>query len=366
MFSSNGRASHRLGIGRGTDATSNRAYSARAFWGGGSRRRRLFAALSLAAVLLAVAVAAQAVPTQANSGARPAPVTGVVAAPGDSPGEIVVTWDAHPDGPKDHRVAFKPVAGKFQPESDTAWNLFPLDNTVTLTGLAPGAEYRVLVRARFADGAISKWAKPVSGFAAAAETLPDESPSDDSPASNPAPSEISADKSISVPDDTEPGPGIDTRDHTTTSTTVGRSPDNPELLGTLAANHYSTGFDSLTSSNRKHYWSFTLTQDVKLQISVTQQEIPNAKLSLYVGEDEHRIVRHADGTGHTGLPGSQKYVDVISFVDLQPGDYGIRMEQTSSTYNYFTMTLQARPIRPQPDTSSNDGGVWTTGKPPHG
>lgn len=106
-----------------------------------------------------------AVPAQATSG-RPQPVANVEAVPGGSPGEIVVTWDAHPDGHQDHRVAFKPIDGKFQPVSDTAWNTYPLDNTVTLTGLVPGDEYRIRVRARFADGTISKWARPVSGLAA--------------------------------------------------------------------------------------------------------------------------------------------------------------------------------------------------------
>ena len=131
--------------------------SPRAPW----RRTRWLAAVLAAAVSFAVV----AVPAQATSG-RPQPVANVEAVAGGSPGEIVVTWDAHPDGHQDHRVAFKPIDGKFQPVSDTAWNTYPLDNTVTLTGLVPGDEYRIRVRARFADGTISKWARPVSGLAA--------------------------------------------------------------------------------------------------------------------------------------------------------------------------------------------------------
>ena len=129
------------------------------------RVRWLATALAAAVAFATVAVA---VPAQAASNQRAGPVTGVAALPGDNPGEIVVTWDAHPKGHKDHRVAYKPIDGTFQPHSDKAWNVFPTDNTVTLTGLVPGAEYRVRVRARFADGTNSQWPSPVTGTAAEA------------------------------------------------------------------------------------------------------------------------------------------------------------------------------------------------------
>ena len=67
MISSNGRASNRLGVGRGTDAGSGgRAPHIRS-WRGVSRRVRLFAGLSLAAVLLATFAALLAPPLQAQT-----------------------------------------------------------------------------------------------------------------------------------------------------------------------------------------------------------------------------------------------------------------------------------------------------------
>ena len=67
MFSSNGRASNRLVIGRGTDAGSNGRTPHSRSWRGVSMRVRLFAGLSLAAVLLATLAALQALPLQAQA-----------------------------------------------------------------------------------------------------------------------------------------------------------------------------------------------------------------------------------------------------------------------------------------------------------
>ena len=67
MISSNGRASNRLGVGRGTDAGSGgRAPHIRS-WRGVSRRVRLFAGLGLAALLLAAVASLLALPTQAQT-----------------------------------------------------------------------------------------------------------------------------------------------------------------------------------------------------------------------------------------------------------------------------------------------------------
>ena len=258
---------------------------------------------------------------------------------------------------------------------------------MTFSGLVEDAEYKLKVRARFqpaVSGAKrSDWSPAASGAAAgAAETLPAEPTSDDGTSSNSAPSQSGEQKSTSVPDGPEPEPGIVTRDHTPTSTTVGRSPDNPYVLTLRAGDRrtldplyepppevnqqelvsrqnpdyqYSASFFALSSGdgNKKYYSSFTLTDAASVKIVISEQEHADAKLSLYVGQDEHRIVKHANG-GWNG----NKFEDAISFVDLQPGTYGIRMEQPGATYNYVTMKLLAIPIEPQSDASTSEGGIW--------
>ena len=358
--------------------------------GGGRTRVRLFAALSLAAVVLAAALAAVAAPAQAAP--QRAAVTGVSAQPGDNPGELIVAWDAHPDGAADYRVALAPADGEYSPWRDNTWNAYPTDTTVTFSGLVEDAEYKLKVRARFkpkVSGAKrSEWSPAASGAAAgAAETLPAEPTADDGTSSNSAPREIGEEKSTSVPDGPEPEPGIVTRDHTPTSTTRGRSPDFPLLLtlnpgdsrtvdslyeapaeeATLTFRQnpdyqYSASSFNLGSGtgNKKYYLSFTLTEDASVKIVVSEQEHADAKLSLYVGQDEHRIVKHGNGGWSGHIISTRTYNDAISFVDLQPGTYGIRLEQGDATYNNVRIKMLAMPIEPQSDAGSLEGGIWTT------
>ena len=179
-------------IGRRSHSSSWRGW-------GGSRRVRLFAALSLAAVVLA-AIAALTAPAYAAP--QRGAVTGVSAQPGDNPGELIVAWDAHPDGASDYRVALAPADGKYSPWRDSTWNAYPVGASVTFSGLVPDAEYKLKVRARFkpavAGAERSDWSQAASG-AAAAETLPDEPASDDSTSSNSVGSQIVKEKSTSVP-----------------------------------------------------------------------------------------------------------------------------------------------------------------------
>ena len=107
----------------------------------------MFAALSLAALVLAAALAAVAAPAQAAP--QRAAVSGVTAQPGDNPGELIVAWDAHPDGANDYRVALAPADGEYSSWRDNTWNAYPTDTTVTFSGLVEDAEYKLKVRARF-------------------------------------------------------------------------------------------------------------------------------------------------------------------------------------------------------------------------
>ena len=369
-------------IGRRSNSSSWRGW-------GGSRRVRLFAALSLAALVLAAALAGVAVPAQAAP--QRGAVSGVTAQPGDNPGELIVAWDAHPDGANDYRVALAPADGEYSHWRDSTWNAYPAGASVTFSGLVPDAEYKLKVRARFkpavAGAKRSDWSPAASG-AAAAETLPDEPASDDSTSSNSVGSQIVKEKSTSVPDGPEPEPGIETRTHTFPSIAQGRSPDNPFLLTLKAGNparldplfepppesatltfhenpayQYGQGSRYYLHSDieLKHYSSFTLTNAASVKIRVTGQSHDNAKLSLYVGQDEHRIVKHGNGGWSGHIISTRTYNDSISFVDLQPGTYGIRMEQTNSNRirNDFTLKLLAIPIDAQSDAATLDGGIWT-------
>ena len=37
----------------------------------------------------------------------------MTAQPGDNPGELIIAWDAHPDGANDYRVALAPADGEY-------------------------------------------------------------------------------------------------------------------------------------------------------------------------------------------------------------------------------------------------------------
>ncbi len=135
----------------------NRPNGARA-----GRRLLLGSLVVMLAVLLPLAYLSAA---GAQSG-RDA-VTGLTAVPGDDPGELVITWDAHPDNAKDYRVSWAPQEESFRTYTDTDWNAFPIVASHTVTGLEAGASYKVRVRARFQNGG-SPWSAVVIGSAGAA------------------------------------------------------------------------------------------------------------------------------------------------------------------------------------------------------
>ena len=67
--------------------------------------------------------------------AEKAPVTGLSASTGSSPGEIDVAWDAHPEGALEYRVAWAPSGESFRGAGNTDWNAYPTDTSLTITGL---------------------------------------------------------------------------------------------------------------------------------------------------------------------------------------------------------------------------------------
>ncbi len=154
--------------------------------GGGSRRRRGAVVVVVVAMcvvgLVAGDVLAQVV--------RPAAVTGVSAASGECRGELVVSWDPHPDAPSSpYRVAIAAVDGGYVGGEfggklgDAITNTFESGTETVIAGLVPGGEYKVMVRARFGKGIpSSEWSAEVVGFAAddtapTCGATPDETPS---------------------------------------------------------------------------------------------------------------------------------------------------------------------------------------------
>ena len=137
------------------------------------RNQRWLIALSLiaAAVILAMLAASMTAWAEDDNPQRAA-VTGLSATPGSNPGEIDLSWDAHPAGAVDYRVAWKPVGERFRPASDTDWNANPTATGMTITGLTGGDDYKVKVRARFDSNPRSRWSSVETATATEADDPP--------------------------------------------------------------------------------------------------------------------------------------------------------------------------------------------------
>ena len=116
-----------------------------------SRRRWIAVSMLLAMVAATVALSSSMsqISTQADEPAWKQPVENVVVLPGDSPGELQVSWDAHSESADDYRVAWAPDGESFRGFSELDWNAFPTDSELLITNLTPGETYKVKVRARF-------------------------------------------------------------------------------------------------------------------------------------------------------------------------------------------------------------------------
>ena len=66
-----------------------------------------------------------------------------------TPGQIEVTWDAASPAPTDYRVVWAKKDEKFRSYRDEEGNAYPTTNSVTLTGLEEGAEYKIMLRSRY-------------------------------------------------------------------------------------------------------------------------------------------------------------------------------------------------------------------------
>ena len=128
----------------------------------------------IAVVLMALAVAIEVSAQSGDRDWKQAP-TSLIATAGGAPGELDLSWDAHPQISKtllDYRVTWTPDGESFKNPSQTEWYAYPTDNQATITGLDAGATYQVRIRARYSDGKKSRWSDIISATAADEEPEP--------------------------------------------------------------------------------------------------------------------------------------------------------------------------------------------------
>ena len=119
----------------------------------GRRRTPLAALLLLLGMAAALVFSGEAL----ASGTMAAPQLG-----SDAPGALTVAWDTPSPAPKDYRLTYAPEDGdylsyRYENEAERG-NLYPGggETSLTITGLTPGAGYKVKMRARY-DGTSGPW-----------------------------------------------------------------------------------------------------------------------------------------------------------------------------------------------------------------
>ena len=133
----------------GTIRTGSKPMSGR--WRWGSRWRVALLAAAMAAGVVALG------PPTAQAGAT-AGTVGEVRLSSDAAGELTISWDAPASTPSDYRVMWAEASLDYlswkADNEATRGNSYPEGSaaSLTLTGLAEGAEYKVRVRSRYSSG----------------------------------------------------------------------------------------------------------------------------------------------------------------------------------------------------------------------
>ncbi|MCY4062614.1 MAG: fibronectin type III domain-containing protein [Chloroflexi bacterium] len=78
-------------------------------------------------------------------------------------GVLQINWDAPSLAPDDYRVNWAPVDERFPTWTDLSGNAFPTTNSYTVSGLTPGARYKVRIRARYRPDPPGDWHDVVEG-----------------------------------------------------------------------------------------------------------------------------------------------------------------------------------------------------------
>ena len=96
-------------------------------------------------------------------------------------GDMVITWSAPSESPKDYRVAWAKADENYQSWKDSSGNAFPTDTTHTVTGPDAQAEYKIKVRARYNSGGPGPWSAELRYTTPAASDDNSGSDSDNTP-----------------------------------------------------------------------------------------------------------------------------------------------------------------------------------------
>ena len=147
-------------------------------------------------------------------------VTGVSVSPGTSAGEILISWNAHPDNPTDYRVLWALDGEKFRSGNKTARTAFVTGTSHTVTGLTPGATYKAKIRARWSSGPNAPFSSVATGNAAEAAPAATPTPqnTDTTDSANPDPFDdtgtvVIPDEHLHIPWQGHTVVDIDTRRH---------------------------------------------------------------------------------------------------------------------------------------------------------
>ena len=134
---------------------------------------------AMAVIILAFAMV-MTVSAQSNTPDWKLAPTGLTVSDGNQAGALDITWDAHPQTTKtlsEYRVTWTPDDENSKANDQTEWYAYPTTNQVSVTGLEPGATYKVKVRARYDDNKKSDWSDVVTGQAGVTQS--DEKPEPD-------------------------------------------------------------------------------------------------------------------------------------------------------------------------------------------
>ena len=129
-----------------------------------------------------VPAAPEPTPTVSSPSPTPTPVpvgeVQQVFASGAARGEIWVGWAAADPEPHDYHLSWARVDEEYPDPSDAAGNAFMTVRSDTLTGLEPGATYKLRVRARYAEGSgegafrAGRWSQSVTARVSAPPLAP--------------------------------------------------------------------------------------------------------------------------------------------------------------------------------------------------